>query len=230
MAGRCYSSIQGLAMRATRIDGCGTPVTGGATDVVTSDGFVSIGLAAQIEEGTDYTQKNASGKLCVSEKGASALTRYAAAISFCQVDVQLYELVAGVRMVTDFGGDAVGFAVDENLSDGAGWGLEVWTKVPPTPDAPCDPAGTGTYLYWLLPWLVDGRLGDFTIEDSTATFTVSANTRKNNVWGVGPYDVVPINVGGTAGPLDTPGILPTEHLYQRLTTIEPPTVDCGYAA
>lgn len=219
-------------MRATRVDACGAPVTGTATSSAVSEGFVSIGLTANYEDGTDYTTKTAAGKLCVSEIGARQLTRYSTEIAFCEVDPELFELVGGIRLVTNYAGTSVGFAIDRD-PQGDNFALEVWTKVPTDPDADCDPGGSGNYLYWLLPFLGDGTLGDFTIEDGTATFTIQANTKYGNGWGRGPatgYNVVTVDGIGTAGRIASPGVLASEHIYQRITSIAPPTGACGYSA
>lgn len=231
MPTQCYSSIQGLAMRATRLDVCGARVTTGTTNIVRTDGFVSIGLTAQYEEGTEYTAKNASGKLCVSEKGKRQLTRYDLAISFCQVDPALFELMGGVEAVLNYAGDVVGFAIDRDPSPGD-VALEVWTKVPASPDAECDVSGggSGLYIYWLLPWVADGTPGDWTIEDGLANFSIAASTKYGNQWGQGPtgYNVVTVDATNTPGLIVAPGVLPSQHVYHRLTTIAPPAVGCGY--
>lgn len=218
-------------MRATRVDACGSPVTGTATDSVVSSGFVSIGLTANYEEGTDYTTKTAAGKLCISEIGARQLTRYTIEAQFCEVDPELFELIGGVRLVLDWEGTSVGYAIDRD-PQGDNWALEVWTKVPTDPDAPCDPGGSGNYLYWLLPFIGDGSVGDFTIEDGAATFSINANTKYGNQWGRGPatgYNVVVVDGIGTAGRIAAPGVLASEHIFQRITSIAPPEGACGYS-
>lgn len=226
MAAICYSSIRGLASRATRLDVCGIPVTGGATNKAVTCGFVKIELASQVEDGDEFLVKGANGELCINKKGAPALKRYDMTMDFCQVDPEFFELVAGVRLLTDPAGKSVGFTVDDDPRVDK-FALEVWSEVP---GSACS-GGLAQYLYWLLPYVENGITGDFTIENGPVTFPMLASTAGANTpgWGRGPYNVVPIDVGGTPGILPAPGVLAGEHLLQRLTTVAPPACACGYA-
>ena len=67
MATKKFSLVRGFAMRATRLDGCGRPVLG-PDSVIASDGFITVGLTANIEEGEEISQTNAAGKLCITDK------------------------------------------------------------------------------------------------------------------------------------------------------------------
>jgi hypothetical protein len=227
MSDQCYSSIQGVVMRGTRVTRCGVPVTGGSTDQCVSDGFVSIKLTRVVEDGTDYKSKNAHGKLKVSKKGKPQLTGYTGEAHFVGVEPALFELMTGVRLLTNWNGDLVGYAQDRDI-DSDGFGLEVWTEVPSSPDVTC--TTDGLWIYWLVPWCVDGILGDYEIHDALVDFSMFFRSEHANQWGVGPYDVVPADGSNTPGKIDSPGVLRTEHLYHRLTTIEPPTAVCGYVA
>lgn len=216
----CYSSIKGLAMRATRLDSTGKWVTGTTASAV-SKGFVNINLSANIEEGSEFTVKNANGDLCVNEKDASRLKFFDLEIEFCEVDPELFELMTGARLLDDYAGNSVGYAMNETLA-AAPHALEVWTKV-------AGAEGDNQYIYWLLPQIVNGIAGDYTIENGPASFTIKANTKSNSLWGTGPYNVVAQDAQLTAGVLLDP-VLEGDHLYHRLTEIAPPTVQCGYVA
>jgi hypothetical protein len=214
----CYSSIKGLAMRATRLNSAGEWETG-ATASVVSKGFVTISLSANIEEGEEFLVKNAQGQLCINEKDQSRLKYMNLEIEFCEVNPVLFELMTGVRVLGNWDGDNVGFSMAEELQ-AAPHALEVWTKVT---------GGTsgGQYVYWLLPRVVNGIAGDFTVENGPMTFTLSANTQDNAAWGKGPYDVVAQDAQLTPGVLQE-NVLAGEHVYHRLTELPPPTAVCGY--
>jgi hypothetical protein len=221
---QCVSPIRGLAMRGTRLDNCGNPAEG-ADGTATSCGFVTIGLSAQIEEGNAISVRTASGSLCVNEPACRSLSRYDVTIDFCTVDPELFELIAGHRLILDWKGDSVGHAVDEELNCEGGFGLEVWSQVSGNT---CVPGQTQSYYYWLLPWVSNGIIGgDITIEDGPVTFGFSGSTKKNPNWGRGPYDVVATDADGTPGRLDAPGVKPTEHLYARTVEVSPPECVCG---
>lgn len=226
MAAQCFSSVKGLVMRATRVTACGVPITGASSHVV-SDGFVSIQMSPETEDGTEYKVKKADGTYCINDRGAPLLSWYNLTAEFCRVDPELYELMAGLRIIDDYAGDSVGYAVDEDAPSRTHFALEVWTGLP------ISEACSGTqqrWIYWLFPHVVDGIFGDQTAEDAPMSFTLNGRTTRNPNWGQGPYNVVEQNVGLTAGKLLTPGVTAKDHLWVQLTKIAPPTAACGYAA
>lgn len=225
MATRCFRSIQGLALRVTRLDPCCTPITGTTCDFVTSESFVTLNLTAEIEEPDEFIVKLANGKLCINETGCASLKRYNVELEICNADPDLFEIVSGVNTVTDFNGDVVGFQVDEDLGECNKFALEFWTKV--IGDECVDPlTGEQQFLYWLLPCVSNGRVGDLTIENGPLTWTLTAEALPSAAWGVGPYDVVPINALNTPGPLLVP-LGDETALHVQFTTIPPPTEQCG---
>lgn len=221
----CFQSLQGLALRATLLDECCNPVEGECSTVV-SESYISLALTAEIEEADEFTVKLANGSLCLSETGTPTLKRYGVVATICRADPDLLNIFAGLNTVLDWDGNAVGFEVPTSLSDGAKFALEIWTRVPS--DA-CEPGASVQYLYWLLPCLEDGRIGDFTIENGPLNFTLSANATASSTWGTGPYDVVGQDISGTPGPLLAP--VPDDvPLHVQLTTVAPPTEVCGCQA
>jgi hypothetical protein len=77
----------------------------------------------------------------------------------------------------------------------------------------------------LLPWLIEGTLGDVTVENGPVNFTIKAITSEGNDWGVGPYNVVNTRLG-VPSPLLT-AIPTSRHRHLQLTTLAPPAVVCG---
>lgn len=228
MASTCESPIRGLAMRATKVSTCGCPEEG-LNAYAVSCGFVSIGLSANIDEGNEIVVRTAAGELCINEPACRSLTRYDVTIEFCQVDPELFEIIAGHRVLTDYKGDSVGHTVDEEINCEAGFALEVWSGLA---GGDCNADGTANYYYWLLPWISNGLIGgDITIEDGPVTFTFEGQSKTSECWCRGPYDVV-AQVGTTsgniiAGPLLAPGVMQTEHLYSRIVEVAPPECACG---
>ena len=225
MATRCFRSIQGLALRVTRLDACCVPVTGTACDFATSESFVTLNLAAEIEEPDEFIVKLANGKLCINETGCATLKRFNVEIEICNANPDLFEIIGGIVKVLDYNGDAVGFQIDQDLGECNKFSLEFWTKV--VGDQCADPlTGAQQYLYWLLPCVSNGRFGDITIENGPLTWTLSAEAVPSSAWGVGPYNVVATDANNTPGELLAP--LPAETaLHVQFTTIPPPTEVCG---
>jgi hypothetical protein len=216
-------------MRVTRLDGCGRPDETDPDCVqVTSDGFVSIAVTANTDEGTAITVQNANGKTCINQQPCPQLLGYSVDITFCNVDPDLFALMTGQQRVTDPAtGDGIGFRINTDISGcDSGSSLEVWSNVPGVVCDPDSDNSEGSYGYVLFPFLQGGIFGDFTIENDAVSFVVQgATTKGGSAWGTGPYDVT-LDAAGEAGPLTEP-ILPGDHLHVQVTHVAPPEPSCG---
>jgi hypothetical protein len=219
---KCFSLIRGRAMRVTRLDGCGAVVPGADSSVV-SDGFITVGLTANTDEGTTISVTNAAGKICILDEPCPVFTGYDVTVEFCGVSPALIQLMTGQQPVADEDGNSVGFRMNSGIDAcKSGFALEVWSNVP---TAVCEPGAGETYGYFLVPFLRGGVLGDFTIGNDAVNFTLSgAGSRDGSAWGTGPYDVVSGSTG--PAPLLDP-IDSKDHLHIQLTTVPPPDPDCN---
>jgi hypothetical protein len=226
MPTKCLSLVRGRRIRLTRLDGCGRPVYGEASSVV-SKGFITIAFTANTTESDEINVTNAAGEVCVFEPAETSLTGYSVEIQFCEVDPELLALVTGQSVYVDAFGNVSGFTVNTKVSlDNQGFGLELWAGVSGG-DACTTEGAQGNFGYVLLPYLKGGILGDFTVENGNVTFTVTgANTRDGNNWGVGPYSDVMLTAGSIPGPLPT-ALLADDHLLITQTAVAPPEVVCG---
>lgn len=217
-----FSLVRGRAIRVTRLSGCGDPVLG-PDSVVTSEGFISVGLTANQETGESISVTNAAGKVCILDEPAPKFVNYSVDVSFCGVNPELIGLMTGqpVRLSAD-GTEIVGFRVNSKVKvDKTGFALEMWSSVP---TEECDDSGEQSYGYMLLPFLKGGTLGDFTVENGAVNFSMTgARSKDNPGWGAGPYDVVR-DEDGAAGPLNEPVVV-GDHLIVELTTVAPPDTD-----
>lgn len=220
----CWSSVRGRVARVTKLDECGNPVEGSCSQVV-SDGFVSIGYEAEIKEGEEVEVLKANGDLCISDKACDEIKWINLTLSFCNVDPDLFTLITGYQTVVDFAGNAVGNRIGQRVLCDGGFALEVWSDIP---GQNCQVTGNRLYGYFLAPWVKNAILNSFTIENDGATFEITARTEKGGNWGVGPYDVDPVDAANppTPGPLLTP-IGPEDHLDIHATTVAPPEAVCG---
>lgn len=220
MANICYPVVRGRRLRATRLDGCGNPVLGPDSTVVTG-GFISVALTANIEEGEAINVTNANGDVCVLDQPCPKFQDYSVVVTFCDVNPVLFNLMSGQPLVEN-GADTVGFRVNSDVDAcDSGFALELWTGVPS--DA-CEVGANASYGYMLLPFVQGGVLGDFTVENAAINFTLTgARTKKGGGWGVGPYDVV--SDAGTPSPLAT-AIAAGDHLHLERTSVAPPDADC----
>lgn len=220
MATKCFQSIQGLCLRVTRLDSCCNPPSSGTPNsYVVSDSFINLSLTAELEDPDEFTVKLANGKLCINEIGCATLKRYTVEVSLCNADPDLFEIMGGVTKVLDFNGDTVGYEIDQDLGSCGKFSLEFWTRVPTDQ---CVAGADQQYIYWLLPCLQNGRVGDITIENGPLEFSFTADAIPSSAWATGPFNVVPQTAGDTAGgPLLAP-ITCNTALHVQLTIVPPP--------
>lgn len=219
----CLKPIRGNVMRVTKLDSCGAPVHGPKASV-TSDGFVSVEITMEIEDGTDYQVRGANDKFIVNSRGKPLLRWANPVINFGNVDPELYNLVTGNPLVLNDAAtpEAVGFRVRGNVS--ANFALEVWTDL----DGLACIGGVPAYGYLLLPFVTDGMVGDFTIQNELITFPINrARTSEGSQWGTGPYNVNN-KLSAPTGPAPLLSAIDTkDHIDFHLTTLAPPAATCG---
>jgi len=222
MATQCRSYIQGLMMRATRLDECGNPVEGPCS-TVTTKGFITVAMTDELTDAEAITRVAADGSNCYFEQSDPNLNFISVTLTMCLVDPDFFEITTGSPLVLNGAGDTVGFATDTETYAKANFSLEVWTKLART--VACAPGVAAEYGYLLLPWLGGASQGDVEIGNDGIDFTIAGSTRAGTSWGVGPYDVV-LDELGVAGPLLSP-LTATTHRHMQLTTVAPPAAVCG---
>lgn len=126
--------------------------------------------------------------------------------------------MGGVTQVFDFDGNVVGYEVDQNLGSCGKFSLEFWTRVP---QSQCLSDGLTQYVYWLLPCLQNGRVGNVSIANGPLEFSFTADAIPSTSWGVGPFDTVAQDGINTPGPL-LASIGCATALHVQTTTIAPP--------
>jgi hypothetical protein len=224
MTATCDSFLQGIRIRATRLDECGEPDAGECGYVVSS-GFINVALSENVTNPTEISQVRADGTRCYYIETPPLLNNIQANIEFCEVDPELFEIMTGSPLVLDdeVAPVAHGFTTDEDSFAVANVALEVWTNLA---RGGC-PVGTGRrWGYYLMPWLYQGRVGKPTIENGAINFSiVEAKTRSGTPWGVGPYNIQLDNADAPA-PLFEPLPSTTHDLLYKVN-LAPPAASCG---
>lgn len=220
MATKCFQSLQGLCIRVTRLDSCCNPPSASTPNsFVVSDSFITLNLKAELEQPDEFIVKLANGKLCINEIGCATLKRYTTEITLCNADPALFEIIGGVSQVLDFKNDVVGYEIDQDLGQCGKFSLEFWTRVP---TQVCTPGGDQEYVYWLLPCLQNGRVGDVSIANGPLEFSFTADAIPSSSWGQGPYNVTPRGAGDLVGRNLQASIGCNTALHVQTTTIKPP--------
>jgi hypothetical protein len=222
MANHCIIPLLGKRLRVTPTNSCG--VIAPDAEYVATDGFVSITLSSEVEDGAEIIVRKASGALCVNEKRANSFKRFTIELHFCGVNPALLGMTTNANpyVSTAAPGDTIGFTVPEGEINKY-FALELWTGLS---GGACEPGADEASGYILLPLVSAGVLGDIEItgEDAIDFSMTGAYTKGGNAWAEGPYDVVKDAVG-VAGPLD-PAIDPFDHLLMIDTALAPPPESC----
>lgn len=225
MATYCYALVRGRRMRVTALDECGAPPEiGTPNSMAVTKGFVSVTVEVDVEDGDEFVVKNADGDLCINSRSRDQIKRLNLTMEFCQVDPGLFSLVTGMELELDPTTptpDVAGFRLKEGALE-TNFALEVWGGIP---NAPCVVGQALPSVYNLFPYVTNGILQGYTIENDAATFEITAWTNGGSGWGVGPYNVIR-NALGDPAPLAV-AIDDITHLVQRRTTVAPPEPVCG---
>lgn len=218
--------IRAKAFRLTKLDACGKPVAGASNGAV-SKGFVKIDFKPQVESGTDYKQKNANDELVINSRGKPIIRWWDLSIDLIGVDPYVYNLLTGAPLIMNDATtpEAIGMAFQSGPI-GAPFALETWTDLE---GQACSATGDKQYGYAVIPFVVDGYIGDVTYENGSITFPLAgARTSDGNQWGVGPYEVVNTSAGAASKLLAPLGV--NDHKQFMLTTVAPPVATVGPVA
>ena len=170
MATQDYAaSVQGVAIRVTRLDAAGNLLSG-AGDSYTTSAFLRTSFTPEYEEGDEIVEKSADGTVCVSYKAPDTLKRITMEIAICDPDPELTALMSGGLLLRkNFGSFAspenksVGWAAPAVGDDPAGNGVavEVWSYAVKDGKR----ASTLPYFYWVFPYVKLRQSGDRVIEN-----------------------------------------------------------------
>jgi hypothetical protein len=170
MATQDYAaSVQGVAIRVTRLSSTGTMLTG-VTDSYTTSAFIRTSFTPEYEEGDEITEKSANGSVCVTYKAPDTLKRITMELAICEPDPELTQLLSGGVLLRKNMGT---FASQDNQSigwagpavgddpSGNGVALEVWSYAIKDGKR----ASTLPYFYWVFPYVLLRASGDRVIEN-----------------------------------------------------------------
>jgi hypothetical protein len=227
MADTCTNLVRGKALRVTQVDACGTPVltTGSQPVMNVSKGFVSVGWANEVDDGTEVAPKNADDEFCFIIPGCPTIKWLNVTLVFCGVDPFLFTLMTGWPLVLDEDGGAIGFRGQRTVTCDTGTAVEVWTGSKPSGTLVCDPdQPLVKYGYFALPWVTAAMVSDLSVENKEVSFTIVGKAIAGGNWGVGPNVIE--RRSATLEPLaDVIG--PEDTYHFQVTTLPPPAAVCG---
>lgn len=218
MSTHVFTPILGKRIRVTEVDNCGRVIAGPDGTNVVTDGFITVNLSSEVEEGTEVILKKANGGICVNEKFSDSFKRFTTTIEFCGVNPDLLAITTNAERYHDAGGDVAGFTVPEGEINKF-FALELWTGLT---GQTCEEGADDASGYLLLPFIQSGVVGEIVIDGENAvTFSLSgAYTKGGNQWGKGPFNVV-YDDDDAAAPLPT-ALDPLDHLLLMDTGLAVP--------
>jgi hypothetical protein len=207
------ASVQGVALRVTRLNSLGTPLTG-PEDVYVTRAFMRVSFTPEYEEGDEVTEKNAAGEVCVTYKSNDTLKRATMELAICDPDPELTELLTGgvlLRLPTtgyppgdgdtgmapnwptkpdgspvSYPNNTIGYAsvkVNESPNPN-GVGVEVWSRA--IRDGAMDTELP--YYRWVFPKATLRPSGDRVIENGLLANAFEGWSVGNMYFGTGPAD------------------------------------------
>jgi len=190
MATQDYAaSVQGVAIRVTRLDAAGN-LLNGAGDSYTTSAFLRTSFTPEYEEGDEIVEKSADGTVCVSYKAPDTLKRITMELAICEPDTELSQLISGGLLLRkNFGSFAspdnksVGWAAPSVGDDptGNGVALECWSFAV----ADGRRASTNPYFHWVFPYVKLRQSGDRVIENGMLATTFEGYGLGNINFGAG---------------------------------------------
>lgn len=176
------ASVQGVAIRATRLDTDGSLLTGDM-DSYTTTAFIRVSFTPEYEDGDEVTEKAADGTVCVTYKAPDTLKRATMEIAICEPDPELTAILSGGILLTR-GGESVGWGSNVVGEDPAGDGvaIEVWSYAVQAGKR----AATNPYFHWVFPYVKARQSGDRVIENGLLANTFEGFGLGNILFDEGP--------------------------------------------
>lgn len=169
------ASVQGVAIRVTRLDAAGN-LLNGAGDSYTTSAFMRVSFTPEYEEGDEIVEKSADGTVCVSYKAPDTMKRITMELAICEPDTELTALISGGLLLRKNLGTfaspndkSIGWAAPSVGDDptGNGVALECWSF------AVKDGRRSASlpYFHWVFPYSRLRQSGDRVIENGMLATT-----------------------------------------------------------
>lgn len=231
MPSQCFTPWNVPRVRVTQLDSCGVPVTGDCSQVV-SEGIITVELTKEYEDRVDLFKKNGDGVFCFKKTIPPILKWINATLTFCSVDPEMVTILSDNPAYLNDADTPVstGYSTEEDNAYDVNFAFEAWTRLGNTGNTNC--VSGGEWGYRLYPWMVEGTIGDVTLENDSANFVVTARTQSGSPWGVGPYYVDISQATATSGnpiPMVSP-IGSAQHERIFVSQMPPPSPSCGCQA
>lgn len=193
MATQDYAaSIQGVAIRVTRLDAAGN-LLNNPGDSYTTSAFIRVSFTPEYEEGDEITEKSANGAVCVTYQAPDTLKRITMELAICEPDPELTQLLSGGLLLRKNLGTfaspdrkSIGWSAPAVGDDPSGNGvaIECWSLA--IKDG--KKSGTLPYFHWVFPYVKLRQSGDRVIENGLLANTFEGYGLGNSLFAAGLDD------------------------------------------
>lgn len=218
----CVDSIKICALRITLLDDLGN-VADGPNNFVTTNRESQLEYTGVTDKGKDLFYRNGCDLPLANYKSADLLRYFNLTVDFFSLEPAVQSIMLGAAVLDDGDGDPVGFeyALQDCPTDvppplvaveAWSWSWDCDAQVPATP-----------YWYYVFPmvqWATDQAN---TLQVDILQPKLTGFTRRNPLWGHGPYGGV---VQGASGGPDFESVSGGPAVF--LTSTPPPDTVCGY--
>lgn len=222
MAATCLNSIKLCALRVTALTALGA-VAAGPNNYVSTDREVKLDFTPDIDQGKDLFYRNGCDAALASYKSNPILKRLTLAIDLFGIEPAVQSLMLAGALISDAGGFPIGIedAVQVCPTDPASplVAVEAWSYA-----WGCD-AQDPTTPYWYHVWPMSqwSKGQTESLQTDLLQPQVVGFTKRNTLWGHGPYGGVVKGAAGGATYLNTSG-----NPAHFLTSTAPPAAVCGF--
>ena len=233
MANESYIQYKLTNVRVTKLNNCGVPDTSSCSYFV-DDCVISVEDTAENKDREEWFFENGQGNFCATVTTPPKTKWRNLVLTFNDTNPQLANFITGNPIVLDDDDTTLPnkIGIDEVFDSAvtANFALEGWTMIAATCDDldGCTDDGSVLYGKVLYPFVKEGMLSDFTMQNDLANFVVNAIAVRNSPWGVGPYNVYKSEATATLGqPVPEFSAVPaTAFKRMTLTKLPPPVADC----
>lgn len=164
------SSVQGVALRVTRLNADGTAVTG-TKGAYTMNRFVTVTFTPVYSGSNNIEQQLANGQFAVTYQTSDIFQRITASIHVAGPDPEFNELAIGGTLLSDVDGTVVGWkpTATGSYDNPNGVALEVWSYAIDG----ARPAVKYPFYQWLFPRLYLHPADDKTLENNAMSWNVT---------------------------------------------------------
>jgi hypothetical protein len=198
MADNCHIEYAACKMIVTPLDDTCSIVAGALSYVTT--GFVSLSAETEVETGTDYSAKSASGALCGVNQGPDIEKWQNISGELCLINWGMVSLLTGSPAVVNGTGDVIGYEqLLQNASEcsAASTGPRVALTIirqASTDDGGCvagATTGATNCVAYHFPMVTNWKFAEPAFEDARTISTFTARGFTNPNIGRGPFNLWP---------------------------------------